>query len=140
MRLCHSDAVSLHLRRRSRICNRGHQRCQQHCHQWNYRRTQLHKENSTENSELVIHSKVNFLFTRYAINLDSKLRTAVAQRIELLVDSRDCRRFESYQRYAHKVALQFVAQGYFYLLHRVTYLLLEPSVNPAHSPEQLTST
>jgi len=42
------------------------------------------------------------------------LRTAVAQRIEHLLDGKDGRRFESYQRYARKVALQFVAQGYFF--------------------------
>ena len=39
---------------------------------------------------------------------------AVAQRIEHLLDGKDGRRFESYQWYAHEVALRFVAQGYFY--------------------------
>jgi len=41
---------------------------------------------------------------------------AAQEKDEHLLDGKDGRRFESYQWYAHEVALQFVAQGYFYLL------------------------
>jgi hypothetical protein len=72
---------------------------------------------------MFIHNKAKNLNQCLLTDLGSVLRAAVAQRIEQHSDEFAGRGFESYQRYARKVASRFVAWGHFHFLTQSNYLL-----------------